>query len=183
MLAPVTSGQRSLHLSITSGIVLIVLSMLFLGRDQSSTSFAIQGISILAIPAVFYAIGLVVCRYLDAPLAGPGIVATGAWLVGVGLIRLYVQRTLLPDTWQPYYWLCASLLAGVLVTLTGHRVRSWLLAPLVPLVQANALWAILAVMGIAPQWQPALSFLLVLGWWEAPMVDLFWRRTYRGSAV
>src|SRR5260370_328210 len=39
------------------------------------------------------------------------------------------------------------------------------------------------VLGIAPQWQPALSFLLVLAWWEAPKVSPHWRSIYRGSAA
>src|SRR5258708_18637719 len=183
MVSTAMLGRRTLQLSLSSGIDLIVLSMLFLGRDLHSTSFFVQAASVLAVPTVFYAIGLLVYRYLDAPLAAPGIVATGAWLVGVGLIHLYDQRTLLPDSLQPYYWLGASLLAGVLITLTGHRARIWMLVSLVPLVQANMLWASLAVLGIAPQWQPALSFLLVLAWWEAPQVGQHWRTTYRGRAV
>src|SRR5436190_2074689 len=127
------SIQRLIQLSLASGIALIVVSMLFMGRGQESTSFIEQAASVLAVPAIFYLIGVLVYRYLDAPLAAPGIVATGAWLVDVGVIHLYDKRNLMPVPLQPYYWLAASLLAAVLITFTGHRIRTGLVVPPVPL--------------------------------------------------
>jgi hypothetical protein len=174
-------NQRSLQLSLYSGIALIVVSMLFLGRGQES--FVGQAITVLAAPLIFYVVGALIYRYLQAPLAAPGIVATGAWLVGVGLIHLYDKRTLMPDALQPYYWLVASLLAGVLITLTGHRVQFWMLRPLVPLVQVNAVWATMGALGIPVQWMPPFSFVLVLAWWESPAKDERWITAYRISAV
>src|SRR5258707_163890 len=93
-----------------------------------------------------------------APLAGPGIVATGAWLIGVGLIHLHDKRILLPGALQPYYWLVASLAGAMLITLTGHRVRTWMLVVLVPLTQVNALWAVFWALGIPVEWMPPLCF-------------------------
>src|SRR5690349_11437996 len=121
------SSQRLIQLSLASGIALIVISMLFMGRGQDSTSFIEQAATVLAVPAMFYVIGILAYRYLDAPLAAPGIVATGAWLIGVGIIHLNDKRNLMPGPLQPYYWLAVSLLAAVLITVTGHRTRSWLI--------------------------------------------------------
>src|SRR5687767_10080165 len=112
--------QKTLQLSLYSGIALIIISMLFLGRSLESSSFIVQAITVLAAPAFFYIVGAVVYRYLSAPLAAPGIVATGAWLIDVGLIHLNDKRGLMPDILQPYYWLVASVLAAVLITITGH---------------------------------------------------------------
>src|SRR5204863_2256891 len=96
-------NQKTLQLSLYSGVALIVVSMLFLGRGQES--FVGQAITVLAAPLFFYVVGALIYRYLHAPLAAPGIIATGAWLVGVGLIHLYDKRTLMPPALQPYYWL------------------------------------------------------------------------------
>ncbi len=183
MNAALTRRDTSLQLSLYSGIALIVLSMLFLGRQQASDSFLVQAITVLAAPAIFYGVGILISHYLRAPLAAPGIVATGAWLVGVGLIHLYDKRGLLPAELQPYYWLGASLFAGALITVTGHRVKIWLLAPLVPLAQINAMWATMSAFGLAVEWMPALSFGLVLIWWELPLKNERWTGIYHVSAV
>src|SRR5689334_21191384 len=103
--------HRALQLSLYSSIALIVISMLFLGRGQTSSSFLIQAATILAAPLFFYIVGIIVYRHLNAPLAAPGIIATGAWLVGVGLIHLYDKRVLMPAVLQPYYMLIASLVS------------------------------------------------------------------------
>jgi len=177
-------GQRTLQVALYSGIALIVVSMLFLlGQSQADLSFFGQAVAVLAVPAFFYGAGVLVYRYLKAPLAGPGIIATGAWLTGVSLIHLYVRRILLPDVLQPYYWLGASLFAAGLITLTGHRVRIWMLTPLVPLVQANALWAVMIWLGVPVAWMPALSFVWVLFWWHVPVKDERWQSIYRASAA
>lgn len=174
---------KTLQLTLYTGVALIVISMLFLGRQQQSASFAAQAFTVLVVPAFFYAVGALVGRYLHTPLAAPGLIGTGAWLVGVGLIHLYDQRSLLPEVLQPYYWFGASVLAGILISLTGHRVRIWMLVPLVPLVQTNAIWAIMGALGVQVQWMPALTFLLVLIWWEAPLKDERWTTIYRASGV
>jgi hypothetical protein len=72
------SSQRLIQITLTSGIALIVISTLFMARGQESSSFIEQALSVLAIPAIFYALGILVYRYLNAPLAAPAIVATGA---------------------------------------------------------------------------------------------------------
>jgi hypothetical protein len=173
--------QRVLQLSLYSGIAMIVISMLFMMRGAST--FLGEAVAVLAVPVAFYAIGLLVYRYLEAPLAAPGIVATGAWLVGVGLIHLYDRRILLPEAFQPYYWLIASIFAMLLITYTGHRVRSWMFLPLLPLVQVNALWALMSVLGIDVAWMPVISFSLVMVWWELPLKDARWRLVYQISAI
>jgi hypothetical protein len=176
-------NSKQLQLTLYSGVALIVISMLFLGRGQPNASFAAQAFTVLAVPAFFYIVGLLVGKYLHTPLAAPGLIATGAWLVGVGLIHLYDQRILLPEVIQPYYWFIASLLAGALITITGHQVRIWMLVPLVPLVQANAVWATMSALGMDVKWMPALSFLLVLAWWELPIKSERWQTIYRASGV
>jgi hypothetical protein len=175
--------QKTLQLSLYSGIALIIISMLFLGRSLESSSFIVQAITVLAAPAFFYVVGAVVYRYLSAPLAAPGIVATGAWLIGVGLIHLNDKRGLMPDILQPYYWLVASALAAILITLTGHRVRIWMLVPLVPLAQVNAIWAVMGVVGLNIAWLPPLSFVLVLLWLEFPIKDERWKSIYHTSGI
>lgn len=178
-----THKPSTLHLTLYSGMGLIVISMLFLGRQQQSNSFLTQALMVLGVPALFYGVGMLTGRYLRTPLAAPGLIATGAWLVGVGLIHLYNHRVLLPEFLQAYYWLGASLLAGVLISVTGHRVRIWMLVPLVPLVQINGAWAVMSALGVEVKWMPALTFLLVLGWWEAPLKDERWVGVYRVSGV
>src|SRR5260221_1508022 len=131
MLTAPTLNRNALKLSLYGVIALILVSMLFLGRGQDSSSFLAQALTVLAAPIVFYVVGMLVHRHLDAPLAGPGIVATGAWLIGVGLIHLHDKRVLLPAVFQPYYWLVASVAGAILITLTGHRVRMWILVVLV----------------------------------------------------
>lgn len=176
-------NQRTLQLTLYSGVALIVISMLFLGREQQSASFVAQALTVLAAPAFFYIVGALVWRYLRTPLAAPGLIATGAWLVGVGLVHLYDKRILLPEAVQPYYWFGASLLASALITMTGHRVRIWMLVPLVPLVQVNTVWAVMGALGIDVIWMPPLSFLLVLVWWEAPIRDEHWVTVYRTGGI
>src|SRR5258708_36810557 len=110
MVSTAMLGRRTLQLSLSSGIDLIVLSMLFLGRDLHSTSFIVQAASVLAVPLVFYAIGLLVYRYLDAPLAAPGIVATGAcWWASALFTRSTSER-------------CCPLVCS-LATASGHPLR------------------------------------------------------------
>lgn len=174
-------SSKTLRITLYSGIALIVISMLFLGQGQSS--FLLQAAIAFSVPALFYGVGLLVYRYLNAPLAAPGIVATGAWLTAVELIHLWNQRHLLPDFIQPYYWLGASLLAAGIITITGHKAKIWLLLPLVPLAQVNAMWAVMGATGLSVAWWPALSFLLVLAWWELPFQAKEWSRVYRVSAV
>ncbi len=183
MIAANLSDKKPLQLSLYGGITLILISMLFLGRGQESASFLVQAITVLAAPAFFYLVGVLVYRHLNAPLAAPGIIATGAWLIGVGLIHLYDKRGLMPVVLQPYYWLGASLLAATLITLTGHRVRIWMLVLLVPLTQVNAMWAIMGALGLSVEWMPPLCFALVLLWWELPLQDTEWVLVYRVSAV
>ena len=166
-----------------SGIALIVISMLFLGREQQSTSFLVQAVTVMIAPAIFYGVGVLVSRYLNTVLAGPGIVATGGWLVAVGLIHLYEKQPLLPPVIQPYYWLIASLIGTVLITLTGHKLRIWLLAPLIPLTQANAMWALMGVSGLNIEWWSAASFGLILVWWEFCPKDGHWALVYKVAAV
>jgi hypothetical protein len=176
-------SQKSLRLSLYSGIVLIVVSMLFLGRDVETSPFLMQiGLAILT-PAVFYGIGGWIYRHLNAPLAAPGIVATGAWLVVIELVHFYDRRDQLPGVAEADYWLIASLLAALIVTLTAYRARIWLLVPLVPLAQINATWAVMSATGLSIAWWPVFSFLLVLAWWELPLRDAEWRQAYRASAV
>lgn len=176
-------SQKTLQTWLYSGIALIVLSMLFLGRSIEANSFLIQAVSVLAAPLFFYGVGVLVYRYLTAPLAAPGIVATGAWLTVVALIHLYIERVLLPTSLQPYYWPVASLLTAALITFTGHRIHTGLLIPLVPLVQINALWAIIIGAGISTAWMPAITFLLILAWWELPFKDQEWSDAYKISGV
>ncbi len=183
MVIPKQHDPKRLQTMLYSGMVLIIVSMLFLGREQQSASFAVQAFTALIAPAFFYVTGALVWRYLRTVLAAPGLIATGAWLVGVGLIHLYDKRVLLPDSVQPYYWLAASLAGGILITLTGHRVWIWMLVPLVPLTQVNAIWAVLGALGIDVRWMPALSFLLVLAWWEYAARNGRWTAIYRTSAV
>ncbi|MBI5957100.1 MAG: hypothetical protein HY866_00090 [Chloroflexi bacterium] len=176
-------SQKTLKLSLYSGIMLIVISMLFLGREVKTSPFLMQlGLAILT-PASFYIIGALVYRQLNAPLAAPGIVATGAWLVVIELVHFYDRRAQLPRVAEDYYWLLASLLAAVIVTLTAYRARIWLLVPLVPLAQINATWAVMSATGLSIAWWPVFSFLLVLAWWEMPLHDQEWRQAYRVSAV
>src|SRR5947209_3890340 len=58
-----------------------------------------------------------------------------------------------------------------------------MLAPLVPLVQVNALWAIMLGVGIPIPAIPALSFLLVVVWCEIPLKSAYWKSIYSGSAI
>ena len=67
--------------------------------------------------------------------------------------------------------------------LTGHRARIWLLIPLVPLTQINAIAAIMSAIGLSVAWWPVFAFLLVLVWWESPLNDDEWKLVYRVSAV
>jgi hypothetical protein len=181
----ISKGQspKTLQLTLYTGVAFIVISMLFLGRQQQSASFAAQAFMVLAVPAFFYVVGGLALRYLRAPLAAPGLIATGAWLVGVGLIHLYEKSGLLPEVIQTYYWFGASLIAGTLISITGHKVRIWMLVPLVPLVQTNLAWATMGALGLDVKWMPALTFLLVLAWWEAPLKDERWTTVYRTSGV
>ncbi len=176
-------NSTSIQIPLYSGIALIVISMLFLGRDTASSSFWVQAAAILAAPAFFYFVGALVYRTLNAPLAAPGIVATGAWLIGVALIHLDGKRSLLDPSLQDYYWLSASMIAAVLITLTGHRIGTRLLMPLMPLAQINAMWALLGAFGVSVAWIPPLSFVLVYVWWEMPFRDSMWSNAYRGYAV
>ena len=73
-------SQTALQRSLYGGIALIVISMLFLGREQHNSSFLVQALTMMIAPAFFYVIGVLVCRYLNTVLVGPGIVATGGWL-------------------------------------------------------------------------------------------------------
>lgn len=175
--------QKMLRISLYSGILLVVVSMLFLGRDAETSPALIKiGLAVIT-PTLFYAIGIWVYRQLNAPLAAPGIVATGAWLVAVELIHFYDQRDLLPAFARDYYWLGTSLFGMAIITLTGHRARIWLLLPLVPLAQINAIASIMGAVGLGIAWWPVFAFLLVLAWWEAPLNDDEWRLVYRVSAV
>ncbi|MEO8608415.1 MAG: hypothetical protein ABI690_11055 [Chloroflexota bacterium] len=178
-----SQSSNRLQWLLYSGIALIVISMLFLGREQQSASFLVQAMTVMVAPAIFYLVGVIVCRYLNTVLAGPGIVATGGWLVAVGLIHLYEKQPLLPPVIQPYYWLIASLIGAVLMTLTGHKLRIWLLAPLIPLTQANAMWAIMGVSGLNIEWWSAASFGLILVWWEFRPKDERWGLVYKVAAV
>jgi|GEM_PF-881454 len=178
-----THNPKSLQTMLYSGVVLIVISMLFLGREQQSASFVVQAFTVLFAPAFFYVAGAAVWRYLRLVLAAPGLIATGAWLIGVGLIHLYDKRVLLPENVQPYYWLIASVISAILITQTGRRVWIWMLVPLVPLTQVNALWATMSAFGVEVRYMPALSFMLVLAWWEVAARNERWTAVYRTSAV
>jgi hypothetical protein len=175
-------SRKPLQFSLYSGIALVVISMLFLGKQQSNASFGAQALTVFAAPAFFFFVGAIVYRYLNAPLAGPGIVATGTWLLGVDLIHLYVQRILLPDVIQPYYWLTVSLVGALLITIIGYRVRIWMHDVLVPLVQINAVWSVMVALGLTVEWMLPSSFVLVLIWWQWPHTDAKWRSVYRVAA-
>jgi hypothetical protein len=177
------SSPRTLRTILYSGIALVVISMLFLGRETETSPALVKIMMAAAAPAFFYMMGGLVYRHLNAPLAAPGIVATGAWLVAVELVHFYDQRHLLPGFAQTYYWRLAAIFAAVVITWTGYRVRIWLLVPLVPLAQINAVWAIMDITGLDIAWWSVWTFLLVLAWWEAPFSDAEWRRVYRVSAV
>jgi hypothetical protein len=153
--------MKSLRLTLYSGIILIVISILFLGRDMNSASFGVQLAIALATPGIFYLIGGLVYRYLRAPLAAPGIVATGAWLVAVELIHFREQMDLMPDAFRSWYWFAASILAAGIITWTGWKARIWLLLPLVPLMQLNAIWAVMNTADLRIEWWAALTFVLV----------------------
>ncbi|MBN1681612.1 MAG: hypothetical protein JW966_15135 [Anaerolineae bacterium] len=183
MRAETVFSPGTLRLSLYSGIGLIVISMLFLGQDVQTASFVIQAGMAIAAPAFFYLVGGLVYRYLQAPLAAPGIVATGAWLIAVELIHLQDQAAVMPGFLRPYYWLVASMGAAVIITLTGYRARIWLLVPLVPLVHVNVMWAVMEAAGLRIEWWSVLSFMLVVAWWEAPFSDSEWKQVYRVSAV
>lgn len=178
-----TQSQATLRMALYSGIALIVVSMLFLGQSFEASTFIGQAVTVLAAPAFFYAVGVLVYRYLDAPLASPGIMATGAWLIAVSLIHLSVKDVLLPAAIRPYYWSVASTLAAIIITLTGHRARIWMLLPLVPIAQVNALWGVMGVIQLDLAWLPAVSFALVLVWWEIQLEDEGWMLVYKTSAV
>lgn len=178
-----TQSQRTLQVPLYSGIILIITSMLFLNQDYRSASFPVQAMMVLAAPVFFYFVGAMVYRFLDAPLAAPGIVSTGAWLVGVSLIHLYDQRLLLPDGMQSYYWCFASTLAALVITLTGHKIRSWLVIPLMLFMQVNLVWSLMSIVGIGLQWWPPLSFILVIAWWEIPVRQPALPTAYRSGAT
>jgi hypothetical protein len=177
------SSPKTLRATLYSGIALVVISMLFLGREVEGSPVLVRIMTAAATPTFFYITGGWVYRHLNAPLAAPGIVATGAWLVAVELFHFYDERHLLPNFAQTYYWLLAALFAAGVITLTGHKARVWLLVPLVPLAQINATWAVMDATGLNIAWWPVFSFLLVLAWWEAPLRDCEWQRVYRVSAV
>jgi hypothetical protein len=177
------SSPKTLRATLYSGIALVVISMLFLGREAETSPALVKIMLAAATPAFFYITGGWVYRHLNAPLAAPGIVATGAWLVAVELVHFYDQRHLLPDFARTYYWLFAAIFAAVIITLTGHKVRIWLLVPLVPLAQINATWAVMGATGLDIAWWSVFSFILVLVWWEVPLHAEEWRRVYRVSAV
>jgi hypothetical protein len=183
MNAETLSSPKTLRTILYSGIALVVISMLFLGREVESSPVLVKIMMAAATPAFFYITGGLVYRHLRAPLAAPGIMATGGWLVAVELVHFYDQRHLLPDFARTYYWLLAASFAAVVITLTGYKARIWLLVPLVPLVQINAAWAVMDATGLNIAWWPVFSFLLVLAWWEAPPDDQEWRQVYRVSAV
>lgn len=180
---PKNQAPLSVQVPLYLGIGLIIVSMLFLGRDTARLSFWAQAAAILAAPALFYGVGALVYRFLNAPLAAPGIVATGAWLIGVALIHLDSKRHMLDAALRDYYWVTASLIAATLITATAQRVNTRLLIPLAPLAQINALWAILGAVGVGVAWVPPLSFALVYVWWEYPFRQSLWSSAYRGAAV
>ena len=76
-------SQKTLRLTLYSGIALVVTSMLFLSRETAASPAFAQVALAIATPAFFYLVGGMVYRTLNAPLAAPGIVATGEWLVAV----------------------------------------------------------------------------------------------------
>ncbi|NDJ63077.1 MAG: hypothetical protein GYB67_18300, partial [Chloroflexi bacterium] len=179
---PATSATTTQRAALYGGIALVVVSTLFLSLSIETSSFAMEAASILAAPIFFYIVGMLVYRYLEAPLAAPGIVSTGAWLAAISLILLHDERGLLPDTLATGYWSFVSVLAAALITWTGHRIRFWLLFPLVPLVQINALWAITGIINLPTEWVLPLSFALVFVWWEWRPSEP-WTTVYRTSAV
>jgi hypothetical protein len=79
--------------------------------------------------------------------------------------------------------LIASLVAAALVTITGHRIKIWMIVPLVPLIQINALEAVLTILGVPMLASPALSLLIVLVWWEIPASKDRWQSIYRVSGL
>ncbi len=78
MTTPSVLSQKSLRITLYSGIALVVISMLFLGRDLATSPLLVQLAYTVCTPALFDGVGSLVYRHLDAPLAAPGIVATGA---------------------------------------------------------------------------------------------------------
>ncbi len=179
------SQSRALQFSLYSGIALVVISMLFLVRG-SETFFA-QAALMLAAPAFFFGVGALVYRYLNAPLAAPGIVSTGAWLIGVGMLHLNDQlnthRAVLPPFLQAAFWPVATLAAVIIITWTGHRIRSWLVVPLVPVLQLVATFTLLDVIGLPLVWWTPFAFALVIVWWEARLKSPWWAPVYRVAGL
>ncbi len=175
--------KRTLQGALYSGIALIIISMLFFMQGVTATSVPGQIVSVLIVPAIFYGIGLLVYRYLNAPLAAPGIVATGAWLIGVALIHLYDRLVIIAESPHLLLWLICSVLAAILITITGFRIRIWMMVPLVPIAQINALWALFILFRTPVIWFPVLSMPLVFLWWILPIRDERWKNISHVSGL
>lgn len=179
----VLDRQKTLQMALYAGIALIVVSVLFLGQGQTDGSFVRQTLTVLAIPALFYGIGYWVTRIVSAPLAGPGIIATGSWLLSVALIHLYDRQALIGYGEWSLFWPILSVSVAAIITLTAYRYRIWMLVPLVSLVQVNAFWALLSPLGVWTGWVPLLTLILAAVWAGVPQKDGRWRMIYQTSAL
>lgn len=176
------SQNIDLRLILYAGIALIVGSLALMVRDQPTLEY--QMALAFGAPVLFYIVGGLALRYLNAPLAAPGIVATGAWLLVVAML----YSTTLYDNINANrgLWWLISLVVTAIITITGHRVKFALLYPLVLIVQINAVGAVASALGIEWQWLTSLSFIMVaVWWWGVPRLvrDATWITAYRVGAA
>lgn len=187
------SRQTVLQLLLYSGIGLILLSVLFMSRGESGTidsAYAPQEtnaflatLPYLLFPILFYGLGIGTQRLFQSSLAAPGIISTGAWLVAIVGVQLYDNLSSLSPDWRLPVWVAVMSAASVILTLTGYRLRFWMVIPLVPLSHLNLLWALLGALSVNVTWLPLLSYGLVLGWMVYPSFGDRWGSIYRVSAM
>ncbi|MCK6578592.1 MAG: hypothetical protein L6Q98_10860 [Anaerolineae bacterium] len=180
-------SRWTLALTTYAGSALLVISLLFLGKELQTDSFLVRVAAAISMPAALLGLSVLSRRADNAPLVTSALSTAAAWLVGVALIQLLDLRRALSDGWLDAFWLIASLAAAVAVTLVGRRTRNLLIAPMILLLQLNLAAAAASVFPAQAQSYP---YLVAFGmpsiaalWLLFPHATSFWRRVYRTGAL
>ncbi|MBL8133753.1 MAG: hypothetical protein JNL42_17960 [Anaerolineae bacterium] len=177
-------SRWTLALTTYAGSALLVISLLFLGKDLQTDSFLVRVTAAISMPATLLGLSVLSRRAGNAPLVTGALSTAAAWLVGVALVQLLDLRSALSDGWSNAFWLFASLIAAVAVTIVGGRTRNLLIAPMILLLQLNfAAAAISTFPALAQPYLTALGIPCAAAVWLLfPHATPFWRRVYRTGA-